>query len=84
MAAHLLIASRDGSVFAHLHPSGSVSMAALQRFAGADPHAAHAMTLDSHIAVPYAFPKAGSYRMFVQVRRSGTVMTGAFDLDVRP
>jgi len=84
MAAHLLIAKRDGSVFAHLHPSGSVSMAALQRFAGADPHAGHAMTLDSHIAVPYAFPKAGSYRMFVQVRRSGTVMTAAFDLDVRP
>ena len=65
MAAHLVVASRDGSVFAHLHPSGSVSMAAMQRFAGAtaaDAHAGHAMTLDGRVAVPYAFPKAGPYR----------------------
>jgi hypothetical protein len=62
MAAHLVVASRDGSVFAHLHPSGSVSMAAMQRFAGAtggDGHSGHAMTLDGRVAVPYAFPKAG-------------------------
>lgn len=84
MAAHLLIASRDGSVFAHLHPSGSISMAAMQRFAGADPHANHATTIDSRIAVPYAFPKAGSYRLFVQVKRSGRVMTAAFDVDALP
>ena len=84
MAAHLLIAGRDGSVFAHLHPSGSISMAAMQRFAGdgADPHAGHAMPLDSRIAVPYAFPKAGAYRLFVQVKRDGMVQTAAFDLDV--
>jgi hypothetical protein len=87
MAAHLAVASRDGSVFAHLHPSGSISMAAMQRFAGADaadPHAGHAMPLDSRVAIPYAFPKAGAYRLFVQVKRSGQVMTGAFDVDVRP
>jgi len=84
MAAHLLIASRDGSVFAHLHPSGSISMAAMQRFAGTDLHANHATTIDSRIAVPYAFPKAGSYRLFVQVKRSGKVMTAAFDLDALP
>jgi hypothetical protein len=84
MAAHLLIASRDGSVFAHLHPSGSISMAALQRFAGADPHAGHTMPLDSRIAVPYAFPKAGAYRLFVQVKRGDAIRTAAFDLDARP
>ena len=86
MAAHLLIASRDGSVFAHLHPSGSISMAAMQQLAGADPHAGHMMghmmPLDSRIAVPYAFPKAGAYRLFVQVKRDGSVRTAAFDLDV--
>src|SRR5205823_9188643 len=45
MAAHLVVTSSDGSVFAHLHPSGSISMAAMQRFArtAADPHARHAM-----------------------------------------
>ena len=91
MAAHLVIASRDGSVFAHLHPAGSISMAALQRFAGAtsgDPRAGHSMPmpmlLEGRVAIPYAFPKAGAYRMFVQVKRGGKVMTSAFDVDVRP
>jgi len=84
MAGHLLVTSLDGSVFAHLHPSGSFSMAAMQRFAGADPHANHAMSLDSRIAVPYAFPKAGRYRLFVQVKREGTIRTAAFDVDARP
>jgi len=86
MAAHLVVVSRDGSVFAHLHPSGSVSMAAMQRFAGAsgaDAHAGHAMTLDGRVAVPYAFPKAGPYRLFVQIKRGGKVRTGAFDLTVQ-
>ena len=89
MAAHLLIASRDGSVFAHLHPSGSISMAAMQRFSGDDAHAGHVMpldsardeALDSRIAVPYAFPKSGAYRLFVQIKRNGTVRTAAFDVD---
>jgi hypothetical protein len=85
MAAHLVIATRDGSVFAHLHPAGSISMAAMQRFAGGaatDPHAGHAMPLDGRVAIPYAFPKAGAYRVFVQIKRGGRVMTAAFDVDV--
>ena len=74
MAAHLVIASRDGSVFAHLHPSGSISMAAMQQFAdgaAADPHAGHVMPMDSAVAIPYAFPKAGPYRVLVQVKHGG-------------
>jgi hypothetical protein len=85
MAAHLVIASRDGSVFAHLHPSGSVSMAAMQKFAGdssLDAHAGHDMPIESALAVPYAFPKAGPFRIFVQVKRGGQVKTAAFDVDV--
>ena len=84
MAAHLVVASFDGSVFAHLHPSGSISMAAMQRFAGAsgaDPHAGHNMPLDSRVMIPYAFPKAGAYRLFVQVKRGGKVLTAAFDVN---
>jgi len=86
MAAHVVIASRDGSVFAHLHPSGSISMAAMQKFAGeaaTDPHAGHDMPIDSAVAIPYAFPKAGPYRIFVQVKRGGQVMTAAFDTNVK-
>jgi len=84
MAAHLVVASVDGSVFAHLHPSGSISMAAMQRFAGAsaaDPHAGHVMPLDSRVTIPYAFPKAGAYRLFVQMKRGGKVLTAAFDVN---
>lgn len=84
MAAHVAIASRDASVFAHLHPSGSVSMAALQRLApAAASHDGHLMTIDSAVAIPYAFPKAGAYRMWVQVKRAGRVETAAFDVSVR-
>jgi hypothetical protein len=84
MAAHLVVASFDGAVFAHLHPSGSISMAAMQRFAGSgrvDPHAGHDMPLDSRVSVPYAFPRAGAYRVFVQVKRTGKVRTAAFDVE---
>jgi hypothetical protein len=73
-------------VFAHLHPSGSISMAAMQKFAGeaaTDPHAGHDMPIDSAVAIPYAFPKAGPYRIFVQVKRGGQVMTAAFDTNVK-
>ena len=61
-------------------------MAAMQRFAGAtaaNPHAGHTMDLDGRVVIPYAFPKAGAYHLFVQVKREGRVMTGAFALDVR-
>ena len=84
MAAHAIVASRDGSVFAHLHPSGSISMAALQQFsgAGADPHVGHDMPMSGSVAIPFAFPTGGPYRIWVQVKRGGTVRTAAFDVDV--
>ena len=83
MAAHAVVTSRDGSVFAHLHPAGSISMAALQQFGGGDsPHAGHAMPMPGQVAIPFAFPNAGPYRIWVQVKRGGQVRTAAFDMDV--
>jgi hypothetical protein len=89
MSAHVAIAHQDGSVFAHLHPSGSVSMAALQRFnegsaTAATAHAGHTMVADSAVSIPYAFPKAGSYHMWVQIKHAGRVRTAAFDVNVEP
>ena len=37
---------------------------------------------ESVIEFPYAFPTAGSYRLFVQVKRSGRVLTGAYAITV--
>jgi hypothetical protein len=86
MAAHIIVASHDHRVFAHLHPSGSISMAALQKFTNeaASTHAGHNPAVESSaVEVPYAFPVAGKYRMWIQFKRGGIVQTAAFDLAVQ-
>ena len=89
MQGHAAFVSPDGSVFAHVHPSGSVPMAALNIAAlsgaggAANVHAGHAMVMESRppaeVSFPYGFPKPGIYRLFVQVKRAGHVETGVFD-----
>ena len=86
MLGHAAFIRRDGSVFAHVHPSGSVPMAALTTLEGApsNPHAGHVMAPNgaTEVAFPYGFPRAGDYRIFVQVKRAGRIETGAFDAHV--
>ncbi|TDB64626.1 hypothetical protein [Arundinibacter roseus] len=41
-----------------------------------------AMNHGSSLSFPYAFPKAGSYRIFLQIKRNGTILTGVFDAKV--
>ena len=88
MAGHAVFLKQDRSVFAHVHPSGSVPMAALGlvRPAGADPHAGHAMhaaSLPPEISFPYVCPQPGDYRIFVQFRRGEAIETAAFDARVQ-
>jgi hypothetical protein len=93
MAAHAEIVRSDGSVFAHVHPSGSVSMAALAiaqaglpgrsaEQAGMSMMDMPAEAVDPEISFPYGFPRPGLYRIFVQVKRSGRIETGVFDVTV--
>ena len=85
MAGHVIVARTEGEVFAHLHPSGSVSMAALQKFAkGLDPHALHQAAPRGEVSTLYAFPRAGRYRVWVQIKRTGQVETSSFDVVVNP
>jgi hypothetical protein len=82
MMGHAAFVGRDGATFAHIHPSGSVPMASLGALDGApaDPHAMHAMNAGAtEVAFPYGFPRAGDYRIFVQVKRAGRIETGVFD-----
>jgi hypothetical protein len=86
MLGHAAVIRDDLSVFAHLHPSGSVPMAALA-VAANDPHAGHTMHADaqlpSEVAFPYRFPRAGHYKLFIQTKQRGLIHTTAFDADVR-
>ncbi|MEP7001152.1 MAG: hypothetical protein ABI969_11780, partial [bacterium] len=38
----------------------------------------------SEISFPYAFPSAGRYRVWVQVRVAGVVHTSGYDVTVAP
>ena len=101
MGAHAMVMRGDGSVFVHLHPMGTISMAAQERLlrrergdtslhgeaqpTPAPDHAAHAAAAryPGMLSFPFAFPKPGAYRVWVQVKREGTVRTAAFDATVR-
>jgi hypothetical protein len=104
MAGHAEIVHSDRSVFAHIHPDGSVAMAALEltqkNSASGNPSvsASTGMSGDANmgamdmskdprsaeVSFPYGFPKAGEYRLFVQMKRGGTIETGVFDTQVLP
>jgi hypothetical protein len=88
MSGHLVIVRRDLSVFAHVHPAGSIPMAALMllekgQAGGMDPMPGmqHG-TVPAEITFPYGFPQAGEYRLFLQLNRTGRVETAVFDAHV--
>ena len=92
MLGHAAILKTDGTVFAHIHPEGSIAMAAYMMVN----HAPDAMAgmdmsgmpmpaekLPNVVAFPYGFPSAGKYRIVIQMKHDGTIETGAFDLTVQ-
>jgi hypothetical protein len=118
MAGHLMLTRDDGAVFVHLHPAGTVSLAAAETFALREPgdtvrgrlsarmtaiekgsgerralpagampmrgvHRGEPLFAPRSLSFPYAFPKPGHYRLWVQVKRAGRILTGTFDAQVR-
>lgn len=131
MTGHVAVVRTDGSVYIHLHPTGTFAMAAEQTFKtrmadtaivaktpepaifrdSVDRYLAKlkampmegrevflmtemgmydikdgAMTGMDHgnrISFPYSFPKAGRYRIFLQLKRNAKVLTGVYDVKVK-
>jgi hypothetical protein len=92
MAGHLIIVKRDLAVFAHVHPSGSMPMAALMLLEKQKSSSSamtvmpgmHETALPPEVTFPYGFPEPGDYRLFVQTKRGGQVQTVVFDARVGP
>jgi len=93
MLGHAAFVKTDGTVFAHVHPNGTMAMAAFmmanpQSGMNTAPEGASmpAMNmanagsgLPSEVSFPYGFPSVGRYRIFVQMKHGATVETGVFD-----
>jgi hypothetical protein len=99
MLCHAAVLRSDGSIFAHLHPSGNFSMAAQSFFesklasetksysAVVSPertpdsamHHHHSAAAVSSVSLPYEFPEPGNYRIWVQFKTNGRIVTGVFD-----
>jgi hypothetical protein len=85
MAGHAELVRSDLSVFAHIHPAGSVPMASLmiaQKDSGLPMEHGSMHALPADVSFPYGFPQPGDYRLFVQIKRHGQVETGVFDTHV--
>jgi hypothetical protein len=93
MAAHAEIVSSDLQVFAHIHPSGSVPMAALMMASAKSADTANSMagmnmpdmnmsagaSISPELSMPYGFPSPGHYRIFLQFKRANKIETAYFD-----
>ena len=87
MVGHAVVVKDDAKVFIHLHPLGTISLAAQARLTQSAPtamsHAMNAGVAQDSLYFPYAFPQPGTYTVWVQIKRHGRVLTGSFPVNVR-
>lgn len=84
MRSHAALTRDDGAVFVHLHPAGTISMGSLSVLApeGSPMAGGGAASPTGVVEFPFAFPQPGEYTIWVQVKREGRVLTGAFQATV--
>ena len=58
---------QNEGIYINLHPRGT--------FLSSGHHG-------GEVNFPYAFPKAGNYRIWLQIKRNGKILTGVFDANV--
>jgi len=91
MYGHLIIENSDGTVFNHLHPLGSVSMVSQRQFAEREkagflankPLDQYCTSASTELSFPYAFPKPGIYRLWLQTKTAGKILTGGFQVSIK-
>lgn len=74
MSAHAVVVRDDGRVYVHLHPMGNT--------VGIGTMPAMESELPGEFEFPWAFPKAGNYRVWVQLKHAGIIRSAAFDVVV--
>lgn len=93
MVGHAAFVKTDGSVFAHIHPSGTAAMAALMiaQSENTGSKSANDMkdmpgmnmsdssAVSNTVSFPYGFPTPGNYRIFIQMKHGTEVETATFD-----
>jgi hypothetical protein len=84
MFGHAVVRHKNGSVFAHVHPVGTFSMASQQFFLGTtNTTHTHPTNTVTSVSFPYEFPRPGPYRLWVQLKSNGRVYTGVFETNVQ-
>jgi hypothetical protein len=83
MGGHAEVIKTDGSVFAHIHPTGTVSMGAMAIASPTAMMAMHETNPGPVVSFPYGVPSAGEYRIFVQMKRDSHIETAGFDVAVQ-
>ncbi len=73
MFGHLMIASDDGAVIGHVHASGPMT--------AFDPYLPEARGGPT-VQFAYTFPQPGTYRMWGQFRRAGTIITVPITVEI--
>ena len=89
MAAHAEIVRSDAPCSRTSIPNGSVAMPALEL--ASSKTAMPGMKMDmampmppisATLTFPFGFPRAGDYKLFVQIKRAGVIETASFDAHV--